>query len=92
MLDARLWLFVALGILAACTTQPAKKVTAAANDVQCHTEQTTGSMIVRTVCLTKAQRDARQAGIDDLQDTLIRQGGSNPTPYSRPVNIQAAGQ
>lgn len=59
-------------IVAGCTTQPGKdhgaaNVNAAGTDGQCHSEQLTGTMISRTVCITKAQRDAQQAAVDDIR-------------------------
>ena len=58
-------------IVAGCATQPGKHRVANANaepDVQCHSEQLTGSMITRTVCTTKAQREALRGGVDAARD------------------------
>lgn len=64
-------------IVAGCTTQPAKDRAAHANpgsDVQCHSEELTGSMITRTVCTTKEQRDAQQAVVDKVERTVHQPG------------------
>jgi hypothetical protein len=63
--------------LCACATRPVP-VSAAAqeggpNDVQCHLESVTGSMFKERVCLTKAERDSRQALTDDMKTGLDRQ-------------------
>ncbi len=79
MLSTRLLSLVTVSILAGCTTQP-KKVSTAANDVQCHADSVTGTLIHKTVCLTKADRDAQQAANDDLKE---RQVGNNPGALSR---------
>jgi hypothetical protein len=84
MSNARLLPFVISGLLAGCTTPPATNHTAtAANaagaDRQCHTEQLTGSLISRTVCTTKAQRDAEQAALDQYKSDIQR-ASSNWTP------------
>jgi hypothetical protein len=68
---------VALCILAGCTAQPAQnhsasKANTAATDVQCHAEQSTVSLVVHTVCTTKAQRDAQQAGLGDVRNVAER--------------------
>jgi hypothetical protein len=60
-------------IVTACTAQPSK-VANAGPDVQCHSEQTTGSLITKSVCTTRAQRAAQQAQLDDLRRTV--DGGS----------------
>jgi hypothetical protein len=60
-----------LMIVAACTTQP-NKVANAGPDVQCHSEQTTGSMITKTVCTTRAQRAAQQAELEDLKRAVAQ--------------------
>jgi hypothetical protein len=68
---ARLLQLTTLVILAGCTTQPAKNLTASnatasGKDVECHQEEHIGSIIAKTVCTTKAQRDDQQAAADDL--------------------------
>jgi hypothetical protein len=66
MPNAKLCQLVILIIVAGCATQPGKdhgadKVNAAGGDVQCHSEQLTGSMLSKTtVCTTQAQRDAAE--------------------------------
>ena len=70
---------VALCILAGCAAQPAKNVNTATTDVQCHAEQITGSLVAHTVCTTKAQRDAQEAGLDDVRNFAERPvGGCTP--------------
>ena len=69
---------VILVIIAGCTTQPGKdhgadKVNAANADIQCRTEQVTGSLVVKKVCTTQAQRDAQQADIGDLKRAVAGQ-------------------
>jgi hypothetical protein len=59
-------------IAAGCTLQPGKdhvadNVNAAGADVQCRSERQTGSSISKTVCTTKAERDAEQAAAADIQ-------------------------
>jgi hypothetical protein len=91
MFTARLCQLVMLGIVAGCTTQPAKvqgtnnNVSAAGPDVQCHVVQHAGSMIGQTVCTTKAQRDTQQANVNDLQNALESQGGGCRPNCSSPV-------
>jgi len=53
-------------IVSACTTQP-NKVANAGPDLQCHSEQSTGSLITKSVCTTRLERAAQQAEIDDLR-------------------------
>jgi hypothetical protein len=42
------------------------------HDIECHSETTTGTLIAKRVCLTKAQRDARDEAARRAQDTLSR--------------------
>jgi uncharacterized lipoprotein YajG len=75
------WLaLVAIGMLTGCATQPAKNQTTSANasadDVQCHTVQSTGSMVLNTVCTTKADRDAQQAAQEDWRNAAQRTLGA----------------
>jgi uncharacterized lipoprotein YajG len=81
MLKVQLLPVVALSILAGCAAQPVKDhTTDSANnsgqDVQCHSEQQTGSMFSKTVCTTKAERDAQQAANDQLRNAVATQAGS----------------
>jgi hypothetical protein len=66
MPNAKLCQLTMLIIVAACTTQP-NRVANAGPDIQCHSEQTTGSLISKSVCTTRAQRAAQQAELDDLR-------------------------
>lgn len=69
--------------VAGCATQPGKdhgaaNVNAAGTDTQCHSQQLTGSMISKTVCTTKARRDAQQALIGEVQDTAMKAVDARP--------------
>lgn len=76
MPNAKLCQLVILIIVAGCTAQRGKdNANAAGADVQCHAEQLTGSMLGKTVCTTKAQRDAQQAAAADLQRASAAGGG-----------------
>lgn len=70
-------LLVILIMVAGCAAQPAKdhgapNASAAGTDVQCHSEQLTGSLISKTVCTTKAQRDAQQALVGEVQNSTMQ--------------------
>jgi hypothetical protein len=67
---------ILLIIVAGCTTQP-NKVADAGPDVQCHSEQVTGSLITKSVCTTRAQRAQEQARVDALKQDVqtSRTGG-----------------
>ena len=59
-------------VLVGCSAQPkqvpvADHTIASTQDVQCHREQITGSMLGRTVCNTQAERDNQQQSLDDLR-------------------------
>jgi hypothetical protein len=74
---------VILIIVAGCATQPAKdhgapNVNAAGTDTQCHSEQLTGTMISKTVCTTKAQRDAQQALVGEVQNSAMQSVDAHP--------------
>jgi uncharacterized lipoprotein YajG len=80
MAKTTLCLLLASILVAACTTPPnrdqhADRVNAAGADVQCHSEQATGSMFSKTVCTTQAQRDAAQADAENLRKSAAQQGG-----------------
>jgi uncharacterized lipoprotein YajG len=66
MPNAKLCQLVMLIFVAACTTQP-KRLANAGPDLQCHSEPTTGSLITKSVCTTRAQRAIQQADLDDLK-------------------------
>jgi hypothetical protein len=79
MPNAKLRQLVILFIVAGCTTHPGKdhvadNASGAGPDVQCHSEQITGSIIAKSVCTTKAQRDAQQAALADLKRAMAAQG------------------
>jgi hypothetical protein len=69
---------LAVSIIAAgCATQPSTARVANANagsDVQCHSEQLTGSLITRSVCTTKEQRDAMQAEAENIRSHIQQPG------------------
>ena len=75
------WRFDSLAMaaiaLCACATRPPPLAPVAQeggpNDLRCHMETVTGSMFKERVCLTKAERDARQALTDDMKTGLDRQ-------------------
>lgn len=78
MPNAKLCRFIMLIIVAACTTQP-NKVADAGPDVQCRSEQTAGSLIIKSVCTTRAQRAAAQAQLDDLKRAV--EAGAAVSPF-----------
>jgi hypothetical protein len=85
MSNAKLCQFLILTVTAGCTTQTSKDqgahpATAAAPDVQCHSEQITGSLMSRSLCTTKAERDAQQANNEDIQQQIRSQSNR-----SRPI-------
>jgi hypothetical protein len=77
MPNVKLSQLVLLIMVAGCATQPGKNNGAdhvtAANDLQCHTEAVTGTLVGRKVCTTQTQRDAQQATLTDIQRAA--QGG-----------------
>ena len=79
MPNVKLCQLLMLIIVAACTTQP-KKIANNEPDVQCHSEETTGSMISKSVCTTRAQRAAQQADLDDLKRVVHSDAGAPTRP------------
>jgi hypothetical protein len=74
---------VILIMVAGCATQPGKEhgtanVNAAGTDIQCHSEQLTGSLFSKTVCTTKAQRDAQQALVGEVQNSVMQSVDGRP--------------
>jgi hypothetical protein len=74
---------VILIMVAGCATQPGKEhgaanVNAAGTEIQCHSEQLTGSLISKSVCTTKAQRDAQQALVGEVQDSAMKSVDGRP--------------
>jgi hypothetical protein len=89
MLHTRLYLLAILAIAAGCATHPAADhgamaANAAEPDVQCHPVQITGSMLSKSVCTTKAERDAQQRNKDDLERIMQDQQGNN-NPRTAPT-------
>jgi hypothetical protein len=77
MPNAKPCLLVILIMVAGCATQPAKEhgaanVNAAGTDIQCDSERLTGSLISKTVCTTKAQRDAQHALVGEVQNSVMQ--------------------
>jgi hypothetical protein len=79
MPNAKLCQLIMVIIVAACTAR-SNKVANAGPDVQCHSEQATGSLIIKSVCNTRAQRAAQQVQLDDIR-RAVEEGGpvSHPT-------------
>ena len=74
---------VILIMVAGCATQPGKEhgaanVNAAGTEIQCHSEQLTGSLISKSVCTTKAHRDAQQALVGEVQDSAMKSVDGRP--------------
>jgi hypothetical protein len=64
-------------MVAGCASQPGKdhaatNASTAGTDTQCHSEALTGSLITKTVCTTKAQRDAQQALVGEVQNSTMQ--------------------
>jgi hypothetical protein len=83
MPDSKPWRLVILIMVAGCATQPAKNpgtatASAAATDTQCHSEALTGSLISKTVCTTKAQRDAQQALVGEVHSSVMQSVEAHP--------------
>jgi hypothetical protein len=74
---AKLCGFIILAAVAGCTTPPAKTANAAGPDRQCHVDVQTGSLISKTVCTTQAERDAAQAAITEMRQSVQTGAGSN---------------
>jgi hypothetical protein len=75
--NAKLCQLVILIVVAGCATQPgrdhgAATVNAAGTDTQCHSAQLTGTLISKTVCTTKAQRDAQQGLVGEVQNSAMK--------------------
>jgi hypothetical protein len=88
MPNAKPCLLLASIMVAGCATQPSKdhgaaNVNAAGTDTQCHSEALTGSLISKTVCTTKAQRDAQQALVGEVQNSVMQSANGHP-PQPQP--------
>jgi hypothetical protein len=70
MPNAKLFQLIMVITVAACTTQPKKVAANDGPDVQCHSDQPTGSLIGKSVCTTRAQRALQQSQIDDLRHAI----------------------
>jgi hypothetical protein len=86
MLNCKPCQLVILMMVAGCATQPSKapgaaNANAAGTDTQCHSEALTGSLISKTVCTTKAQRDAQQGLVGDVHSSVMQSvEGHAPQP------------
>jgi hypothetical protein len=84
------WLLIAGGCtyLGGCASRPAAPSTAqaapASDDVQCHLESVTGSLLKSRVCLTKAQRDALQAETDQTKQVIHNTQAGCQRPNGQP--------
>jgi hypothetical protein len=74
---AKLCGFILLAAVVGCATQPTKTANAAKPDRQCHTDVLTGSMITKTVCTTQAERDAAQASVSSMRQSVQTATGSD---------------
>ena len=83
MPDAKLCLLSTLIIVAGCTTPP-HKVVDDGPDVQCHPLETTGSLLSKRICTTRAQRETlraeQQAQLSDVRRVVESAAGTPPRP------------
>jgi hypothetical protein len=79
MSGAKLCGLSVLIILVGCATQP-HKVANDGPDLQCHSEETIGSMIPKSVCTTAAQRADKQHQLNELRDAVDAKGGGDTRP------------
>jgi len=70
-----------LMIVAGCASQPNKDASSGP-DVVCHSEDSIGSLITKSVCTTRAQRAEQQAQLDELK-RAVQSGADAP---SKPQN------
>jgi hypothetical protein len=86
MPNAKWCQLVILIMVAGCATQPpqpgkdhsAANVNAAGTDTQCQSRQLTGTMIGKSVCTTKAQRDAQQGLVGEVQNSVMQSVDARP--------------
>jgi hypothetical protein len=74
---AKLWGFIILAAVVGCTTQPSRTADASQPEKQCHTDVLTGSLVHKTVCTTQAERDAEQATVVGMRQSVQTATGSN---------------
>jgi hypothetical protein len=79
MPSIKLCQFSVLIVIAGCTTQPAK-VANNGPDLVCHSEQTVGSLISKSVCTTRAQREEQQAQLEEVRRAAESAAGGNTHP------------
>jgi uncharacterized lipoprotein YajG len=86
MPDAKLCRLSMLIIVAGCTTQPnSNKVANDGPDVQCHSEQTIGSLITKSICTTRAQRAEQQAQLEEVRRAAEAGAGGPTHPTAGPT-------
>ena len=75
MLNAKSCLPAIFILLAGCATQPAKVAnTKPASDVQCVSDQLTGSRITHSVCTSQEQRDRQAADTEQVREEMQHPG------------------
>jgi hypothetical protein len=79
MPNAKLCQLSMLIMVAGCTTQPSK-VANDGPDLQCHSVETTGTLIPKSSCTTRVQRAAMQAQLDDLRQAIDAKAGGDSRP------------
>jgi hypothetical protein len=88
MPDAKLCLLGTLIIIAGCTTQP-HQVVDDGPDLQCHAQETTGSLVSKRICTTREQRAAlreeQQVQLDDVRRVVESAAGVPPRPTGGPT-------
>jgi hypothetical protein len=79
MPGAKLCRLIMLITVAGCATQP-HTVANDGPDIQCHSQETIGSLITKPVCTTRAQRAAQQAQLEELRQTVEAKAGAATRP------------
>ena len=73
-----------LGLLifvAGCATHPDRSANDGP-DLRCQKIELTGTMLTRTVCITRAQRADHQAQLEDLRQKVQSAAGADPRPVA----------
>jgi uncharacterized lipoprotein YajG len=63
-------------IVAGCTTQP-NKVANDGPDIQCRSVETTGSLITKSICTSRAQRAEQQVQLGELRQAVEAKAGTD---------------
>jgi hypothetical protein len=79
MTGAKLCQLSVLILVAGCATQP-PKVANDGPDLVCHSEQSVGSLISKSVCTTRAQRAEEQAQLEEVRRAAESAAGDNTHP------------